>query len=203
MRRRTAARARRAPRSTVFEPGRPRLDPPSGTQEELPRVRLALPDDLRDLCVVVLEDLTEQEHRSLHRLQALEEYQERHRQRVGHLRLLRHVVLRSGHERLGEPRADVGLTPGLRAAEVVDRESRHRGRQVALRGVDLGALLGRAAPPEERVLHHVLGLRDAPEHPIRDREQQGPQVDEFLIGSNHAGSVPRHAAHETRDRSIP
>ena len=202
MRRRTAARARRAPRSTVRTgASQPRSAVWHAGRAAACSARSSRrsPRSLRSRT----RDLTEQEHRSLHRLQALEEYQERHRQRVGHLRLLRHVVLRSGHERLGEPRADVGLTPGLRAAEVVDRESRHRGRQVALRGVDLGALLGRAAPPEERVLHHVLGLRDAPEHPIRDREQQGPQVDEFLIGSNHAGSVPRHAAHETRDRSIP
>ena len=203
------ARCEETPRELVallgrrLEPGRLGLDPPPRAREQLPAVRLALSDDLRDLRVPVLEDLAKEEHRPLHRLQALEEHEERHRQRVGHLRLLGHVLLRSGHEGLGEPGADIGFPPRLHPAEAVDREARHRGRQIALRRVDLRALLGGAAPPEERVLHHVLGLRDAPEHPVGDREQQWPQLDEGLVRSDRAGSVPRHVAHETRQGLIP
>jgi hypothetical protein len=63
-----------------LEPWRAGLDPLPRAGEQLSAVRLALIDDLRDRGVVVLEDLAEQEHRALDRLQVLEEHEEGHRE---------------------------------------------------------------------------------------------------------------------------
>ena len=65
------------------------------------------------------------------------------------------------------------VAPDARRLQLVDRQARRDRREVRLRVLDL--LVG-AVEAQERFLHHVLGLVDAPEHPVRDREQQRPEL---------------------------
>ena len=85
------------------------LDVAAGSRGQLARVVLALADDLGDLGVAVVEDVVQQEGRALLRREALEQNEERERERVGELGLARRVVGAVGHERLGQPLTDVGL----------------------------------------------------------------------------------------------
>jgi hypothetical protein len=79
---------------------------------------------------------------------------------------------------------------------MVDGQPRRHGGQVRLRRFDLGAGRQRPMPPQERLLHDVLGLRDAAEHPVGDREQQRPQLLGELAHIVHVCLVPFHADHE-------
>jgi hypothetical protein len=107
-------------------------DVPPGPGEDLPAVRLGLRRDPADLVVSVPEHLTEQEHRPFHRRQALQQHQERHRQRIGQFRVFRRLI-RHHDNRLGEPRAHVGLAALPCRTEVVDRQPRRGGDQVGPR----------------------------------------------------------------------
>ncbi len=71
---------------------------------------------------------------------------------------------------------NVLLAAGARRLEVVDAEARDDGRQVRLRRVDLRPLGFRPVDAEEGLLDDVLGLADAADHPVGDREQQRPQL---------------------------
>jgi hypothetical protein len=77
-----------------------RLDVASRPRRQLADVVGALADDLGDLGVVVVEDVVQQEHGALLGRQALEQRQHRQRQRVGHLGVLRRIVLPAGDDRL-------------------------------------------------------------------------------------------------------
>jgi hypothetical protein len=57
-----------------------RLDRAAGANRDLSAVVLALAHHVGDLVVAVTEHLAEQEDRPLHRREALEEEQERHRE---------------------------------------------------------------------------------------------------------------------------
>jgi hypothetical protein len=85
-------------------------------------------------------------------------------------------------ERLGQPRADVALAANARRTEVVDREPRRGRSEVRLRRLDLRTVLDGALEADERLLDDVLGLGDAAEHAVRDREEQRPQLLEDLCG---------------------
>jgi hypothetical protein len=76
-------------------------------------------------------------------------------------------------QRLRQPFAGIDLALRPRRAQLVDRKPRRDRREVRLRRlrVDLGRVVA-----EERLLHDVLGVRDRPEHPVRDREQVRPQL---------------------------
>ena len=75
---------------------------PSRADIELTAVVLGSVDDPGDLVVAVVEHLAEQEHGALDRRQALQQDEERRRERVGRLRVRRRIRRRVvGQERLG------------------------------------------------------------------------------------------------------
>ncbi|HET6774830.1 MAG TPA: hypothetical protein VFH36_16050, partial [Acidimicrobiales bacterium] len=104
----------------------------AGPHRHLPTRGLALADDLGDGVVAVVEHLAQQEHGPLLRRQALQQDEERERQRVRHLRVGGGIVHTAGHHRLRQPFADVGLPSHLRRAEPVDAEPGDDGGQVGL-----------------------------------------------------------------------
>jgi hypothetical protein len=50
--------------------------------------------------------------------------------------------------------------------------------------------LERLMHPQQRFLHHVLGLGDAAEHPVGDRERDRPQLVEQSLAIGHAAASP-------------
>ena len=126
--------------------------------------------------VVVVEDVVQQEGGPLLRRQRLEHDQEGEGEGVGQLGLLGWIVGRALGDRLGQPLADVCLAPGAGRAQLVDRQSRRDGGGVGPGRGDVLAALDRGVHTEECLLHHVLRLAHAAQHPIGDREGPGPQV---------------------------
>ena len=103
-----AARQRLALLARRLEPGPPRVDVTARPRDELTGVLLARPDDLRDPVVGLVEHLTQEERGALLGRQALEQDEERERERVGHLRLHGRVAAGIRHQRLRRPRAVAG-----------------------------------------------------------------------------------------------
>ncbi len=149
------------------------LDPAPCARRQLAAVVLALADDLRDLVVAVAEDVVEQEDGPLDRRQLLEQDEERERERVRLLGVVRRIEPRTivGQKRLGQPLAHVHLAAGPRRAQVIDAEPRHDRRQERLRRLDLGALGERTLLAQKSLLDDVLRLADAAQHAIGEREQ--------------------------------
>jgi hypothetical protein len=145
------------------------LDPSARAAEDLAAVVLAALDDPRDLGERHVEGIAQDEHGALDRREALEQHQKRERHALLALHARGRVVL---DERLGQPRADVRLAAMAGRAQDVDRQARGDGRQERA----LGLHVVRRRPAQERLLHDVLGLGDAPEHPVGDREQEGAKL---------------------------
>ena len=153
-----------------------------GTGEDLPTVRLGLACDLGDLGVVVAEHLAQQEHGALGRRQAFQQDEEGHGQGIGHFRTLRgvrgrrrsHGVQPARDEWLGQPGAYVGFPPNSRGPQVADGQPGGDGGQVGLGRDDARSLAQHAGQPQEGLLDDVLGVADAPGHPVGDREHQRP-----------------------------
>ena len=185
-----------APRQLVTELGRgfvarpPLLHVTAGSCGQLSDVVLALPDDLCDAVVLVVEHLAQEEGGALLGREALENDEKREGERVGELRLPGGVTLPGGDERLGEPLAGVGLAPDPRGAQLVDGQPGHDGRDVRPRRLDPLTLLERAMEAEEALLHDVLRLAHAAQHPVRDRERRRPQRLE-QVGAAMAQPSPR------------
>src|SRR5215469_14271084 len=92
---------------------------------------------------------------------------------------------------LDRPLAHVFLATGARAAQLVDRQpGGHGGHERARRG-DLLAGLQRLMHPQQRFLHHVLGLGHGAEHPVGDRERDRPQLGEQLLPRAHVANPCR------------
>ena len=144
----------------------------AGTPEDLPAVGLALVDDLGDVLVGVVEHLAKQEHGSLDRGEALEQHEEGHREGVGQLSHLLGAFVQVGHDRLGQPGADIGLPANPGRAHVVDSQPGGGRRQIGLGRFDHHPALPGALQPEERFLDQILGLGHAPGHPVGDREHE-------------------------------
>jgi hypothetical protein len=141
-------------------------EPASRAREDLPRVRLALVDRLRDLVEPEIEHLSQQKHRALGRRELLEQHQKRHGQRRCELG----GFLIRFSQRFGQPGSRILHPRPLGAAQVVDAEPRDDGREIRANGANFGLVV--LARPEPRVLHDILGLAGAAEHPVRNREQQ-------------------------------
>ena len=173
-----------------MEAGPALLDVASGAGGELAHVVLALADDLRDLRIAVVEHVVKQQHGSLLGREALQQHQHRQRQRVGRLGVPGRIVVAVGDDRLWQPLADVALAAGARGAQLVDRQPGGHGRDERARRRDLLAGLERLMDPQQRLLDHVLGLGDAAEHPVGDRERDRPQLVEQSLAIGHAAANP-------------
>ena len=114
----------------------------------------------------------------------LEDDEERLRERFRDLDLARPIRRFVLEQRLGEPFADVLLTPCPGAPKLVDADSRDHGDQVRLGGGDRFGLLprGLAAPAQIGLLDHVLGAPDLAEHPVGDPEELRAEGLEALVG---------------------
>src|SRR5262249_12373843 len=55
--------------------------------------------------------------------------------------------------------------------------------------------------PQQRLLHHVLGLGHAAEHPVGDRERDRPQLLQQLLPRTHAANPRRQPGCAGRHRS--
>jgi hypothetical protein len=185
-------------RSRHLEAGPAGLDVATGSSGDLSAVVLALVDHAGDLRVGEPEHVVEQKHRPFHGRQALEQDQERHRERVGHLGVLGQVMGLVRQHRLGQPLPDVLLAPHACRPQVVDGPAGHDRGQVRLGRLDRLAGHDRAVIPQVGVLDQVLSLAHAPDHPVGDREQERP---ELLVGLEIAG----HEIHvmETREPLLP
>ena len=174
------------------EPGASGVHVAPRPHRELAARRLRPPDRRRDLAEAEPEHLPQHEHRPLERAEPLEQQQGRHRHRVGQLRRPLRILVGVGEQRLGEPRPDIGLPPDAGRAQHVDRDPGHRGRQEGLgrRRLCRGGLVAQPG-----LLDRVLGLGHAAEDPVRDREQQRPQLLE-LLGPGHASSSLKPWRHE-------
>ena len=173
-----------------LEPRAALPDVTPGPARELAHVVLALADDLRDLRIAVVEHVVQEQRGSLLGRQALEQHQHRQRQRVGHLGVLGWIVDAVGEDRLGQPLADVLLTPRARRAQLVDRQPGGDGGEVRARGGDLLAVLDRPMDAQQRLLDDVLGFGDAAEHPVGNRERRRAQLLELVFFSGHVGCAP-------------
>jgi hypothetical protein len=145
-------------------------------------VVLARADDGGDLRVRVVEDLAQQERGPLLGRQALEQHQERQGQRVRHLGLVGRVAATVVDQRLGQPLAHVALASDPGRSQLVDAQPGDHGREVGAWRLDPLALLQRVVQAQQRLLHDVLGLAHAAEHPVRHRERPGPE----LLQDRHA-----------------
>jgi hypothetical protein len=152
---------------------------PARPCDELAAVRLLAADDPGDRRVVVVEHVAEHERGALDRRELLEHDEERLRQRVGQLGPRARPRRRVLHQRLGQPRSDVRLAPDPRQPQVIDREAGRHGRDPCGRLVE--GLPG-ARQPQQRLLHDVLGVGDAAEHPVGDAEPVAPEGLELLVG---------------------
>ena len=103
-----------------------------------------------------------------------------------------------GDERLRQPLAHVGLAADPRRAQLVDRQPRDHRREVGARRLDPLAALARPVEAQERLLHHVLGLAHAAEHPVGDRERRRPQLVEAPRRSSLSRAPARSPAASSR-----
>ncbi len=99
-----------------LEAGPTLLDVASCSRRELTDVVLALADDLGDLRVVVVEHIVQDQRSPLLRREALEQHEQRQRQRVGCLSVLSRIIAAVGDDRLRQPLADVALATRARSA---------------------------------------------------------------------------------------
>lgn len=153
---------------------------------ELAHRRRTAVDDLRDLGVRVAEHLVEDEDRPLQRGERLEDHQHRQRHRLGAQGAVGRVVgARFVEQRLRQPGPHIRLAaPGDRGAA--------RERVVHGDPYEVGAWVGdrvqrcppgTARPGQPGLLEDVLGVGDAAEDVVDDREEQLAMVDEHLCGA--------------------
>ena len=156
-----------------------------------------LSDGFGDLVVAEVEHLAQHEDRPLGRREGLEHQQHRHRDAVGQLDVLGHV--RRGEQRLGQPRADVGLLAAAERAQPGQRLAGGDPDQVRPLVPDDGEIDAR--PPQPGLLQDVLGVGGRAEHLVGDGEQQVAVGDERLgggVGRPSRAAIParlRRAGH--------
>ena len=174
----------------------PLFDVPAGPGAELAARGRAAAERTSDLLERIAEDVVEEIRRTLERAQLLEQHEERQRQAVGVLDR-GDVVVDHG---LGQPGAGVRLAPRPGRVDLVEAEPRHDGDQVGPHRLD--RLLAASQPPDARLLHDVLRVRRAPEHAVRDAEEQrapllegrrlGVEITQWLRDGRHS-ATPRRA----------
>ena len=155
----------------------------AGAAHELTGGRLGDLHDLADLFVGVGERLAQHVGGPLGGREPLQHHEHGESERLGAFGAEGRVG--AGVDRLGQPRADVGLAAGARRLQRVDREPRRRRREERRRVLhdrSVGAL-----PAQPRILHDVLGLARAAEHAVGDAEEPvAPQLKAASASSRFA-----------------
>ena len=150
---------------------------------ELAASRGLAPDRLGDLLEADAEHVVQQKGGALERRQALERDHQRQRDVVD-------LVLFGFDHGLRQPGSDIGLAPAPRRLQLVEAEPGDDAAQIGFRLLDRIAV--GVEPAQERILHHVLRVRDRSQHAIGDANQSRTQ------GIEAGGGVPaghrRHAA---------
>lgn len=126
--------------------------------------RLGLADHIADLGILVVEDGSQQKRGPLVRAQAFEQDQKRLRQRLAERRGSSFRVDGYRH-----PRPDVFSAATL--PQAIDAEPGRGADQESFRRRHSSGRL----EANERILHGVLGVGHAPEHPVCDRHHPRPK----------------------------
>jgi pimeloyl-ACP methyl ester carboxylesterase len=100
--------------------------------------------------VVIIEHFTEQKYSPLDGIQTLQQHKECHGDRLARPHRARGIARRIGHDRFGQPLADVFLALHTSGLQV------------------------RLLPANECILQHVFRVGDGSQHPVSDREEQAP-----------------------------
>jgi hypothetical protein len=95
-----------------------------------------------------------------------------------------------GQEWFGQPWTNVLLTPDPGGSEVVDGQASHDRGQIRLGGLDHFPRCDRPVVPQLGLLHEVLRLGHAPDHPVGDREQKRPELVVILAPLGPTGHGP-------------
>ena len=107
-------------------------------------------------------------------------------------------------DRVGQPRADVGLAPDPGRLGGVDREPGGRGGEEGGRFDHLGPVVALPADPD--LLDDVLGLGGAAEHPVGDAEEPRPDTREdcgrLVEIAGHSSIVRSSAAAAVSNSSV-
>jgi hypothetical protein len=146
------------------------LDATSGTARQLATCLGRPPDESGDGLEVDAEDVVKHERRPLGRAELFEDDHQGHAHRVveGDPICEIDVGTCDVDDRLREPRADVGPLDPLMGPKAIDAQpGGHRDEPTAdvVEGLDIDG-----EEPAVRILHRVLGIVNAAEHPVGDIE---------------------------------
>ena len=94
------------------------------------------------------------------------------------------------HVVCARPKVRQLFPPNTGGAKLVDRQPGGHGGEERARGCDLLACIERPMHAQQRLLHDVLGLGDAAEHPVGDRECDRPQLVEQSLALGHDAANP-------------
>jgi len=125
------------------------------------------PDRGRDLLEVEAEHVMQQEGGALQRRQTFQRHQQRQSDVVVQL------ILSRFHDRLRQPRADIGLAPAPDRLELVQAQARDHPAQKCSRFAHRVSI--DVEPAQEGVLDHVLRVRDRAQHPIGNADKTRAQ----------------------------
>ena len=91
-----------------------------GSPQNLPAVSFRSPDRRRNLGVLIVEHFAEQKHGALDGIQTLQQHKECHGDRLARPHRARGIARRIGHDRFGQPLADVFLALRTSGLQVID-----------------------------------------------------------------------------------
>ena len=144
--------------------------------ENLPAVGFRSPHRRRDLSVVIVEHFAEQKHGALDGIQPLQQDEECHGERFARPHGARGIARRIGHDRFGQPLADVFLALRTCGLQVIDAQPADDRDEERLGRTNLVAR--RLLPADEGILQHVFCVGDGSQHPIGDGEEEAPVLAE-------------------------
>ncbi len=157
---------------------------PPGAPQKLSAGGLTLPEQRRDLPVIEIENVVEEEGGALRMRQPLKRDDERHRNLVQDVDLPDSAFFQV--QRFRQSVAAALLASCAGGIELVEAKPGDDLDQVGLRRVDLHAAL---LPAQPRILHDVLRAAHIAEHPIGERHQRRPVHFEELGVVSHEISI--------------
>jgi pimeloyl-ACP methyl ester carboxylesterase len=122
--------------------------------------------------VVIIEHFTGQKYSPLDGIQTLQQHKECHGDRLARPHRARGIARRIGHDRFGQPLADVFLALHTSGLQVIDAQPADDRDEERLGRSNLVAR--RLLPANECILQHVFRVGDGSQHPVSDREEQAP-----------------------------